>query len=279
MPPGAHGPGAARWWRVPAATATAAAVLLAGPHPLAMAEVPEPPLVVDVDAADGRVRLSPAIQEMTEDGATWLLTNGGTGTLTFELGVHGVEATEDAVEVGEPLDVSLGLHTVTLGPSEAARIPVPLAADAPDAVALVASTVDAEPETRLAALALRAGGGSVEPSVRAADATRGEVRLRLRATGPAMVDVALRASAWPGLVQASAVVEGVYVPAGGRDLVVRLDGPLAGRLTVDVAVAGAAPSHARAELWWWPRTVVLGLLAGLAVVGVAAALATRRRRR
>lgn len=256
------------------------ASLLAGaPGTAVRAEVPEPPLVVEADATDGRVHLSPATQHVTGGRATWVLTNGGTDTLTFELGVHDVEATDDAVEVGDPIDLPLGLPVVTVAPSEAVRIPVPLGEHAPDALALVATTVGAEPETRLAALALQGEGDRVEARVRAADASRGEVRVRLDSTGPALVDVALRASAWPGLVRAGEVVEGVYVPPGGRDLVVRLDGPLAGRLTVDVAVGGPAPTQARAGLWWWPAPVVIGLLGVLAAIGVAVVLVVRRRRR
>lgn len=278
MPRGPSGPGAARGWpslAVPALVVALLTAVTAGPL---LADVPEPPLVVDAEATDGRVHLSPTTQTVTGGRATWVLTNGGTDTLTFELGVHAVEATDDAVEVGDPVDVPLALGTVTVGPSEAARIPVPLGEDAPDAIALVATSVDAEPETRLAALALRGGGDRVEAHVRAADASRREVRVRLDAAAPALVDVALRASAWPGLVRASEVVEGVYVPAGGRDLVVTLDGPLVGRLTVDVAVGGTEPTRARAAVWWWPRPVVVGLLAVLVAAVVALGLVARRRR-
>lgn len=241
------------------------------------AEVPEPPLVVDSDADDGQVRLAPATQTVTEDRVAWVLTNGGTDTLTFRLTVHAVETVGGGVEIGDPLDLPLALDTLTLGPSDAARIPLHLRADAPDAVALVAETIDAEPVTRVAGLALVGGGDRVQAQVGDTDVSRGVFTVRLDADGPALVDVAVRATAWPGVASADEVVEGVFVPAGGRDLDVALDGPLLGRLTVDVVVVGAGTARTAATVWWWPPVTVAIVIAVLLALAVVVVLLRRRR--
>ena len=248
---------------------------LAGP----VASVPEPPLVVDGHELDGQVRLSPTTQVAEDGRATWVLANGGDGTLTFELAVHEVEATTAGVEVGEAAGVALGAGEVVLAPGEVARIPLAVPADtAPGALALVATTVEAEPPTTLSGVVLVGGGGEVTPTVTGADAGDGVLTVRLDADGPALVDVALRATAWPGLVRTTEEVEGLYVPAGGRDLEVSLDGVVAGRVTVDVAVSGDPGARTSEAVWWWPPVVVVALLLGL-LLTVAAVVLWRRRRR
>ena len=252
-------------------------MLVTGPVP-GVAQVPEPPLVVDVDDRDGQVHLSPATQTVPDGHATWVLTNGGEDRLTFDLAVHAVDTTPEGVEIGDRLDIPLGLDSLALGPSEAARIPLQVGDQAPAALALVATTEGAEPATTVAALALVGDGDSVAPDVGDADASRGVFSVRLDADDPALVDVALRASAWFGAVQASQVVEGVYVPAGGRDLEVSVDGPLLGRVTVDVVVAGAETTRASSTVWWWPARLLLAVL-GLVLLAAVAVVVLRRRRR
>ena len=242
------------------------------------AAVPQAPLVVDGHPLDGQVRLSPATQVAEDGQADWLLANGGEGTLTFALTVHEVEATAAGVEVGDPAGVALGADEVTLAPGEVARIPLSLPAEAePGALALVATTVDAEPPTTLSGVVLVGGGGEVVPTVVGADAGSGTLTVRLDADGPALVDVALRATAWPGLVHTSEVVEGLYVPAGGRDLDMSLDGAVAGRVTVEVAVGGDPGGRDARAVWWWPPVVLVPLLVVL-VAGVAAGALWWRRR-
>ncbi len=234
--------------------------------------------MVDGHELDGQVSLSPATQVAEGDRVTWVLANGGEGTLTFELAVHEVEATGAGVEVGGPAGVALGADEVTLAPGELARIPLTLPSEAePGALALVATSVEADPPTTLSGVVLVGGGGEVTPTVAGADAGDGILTVRLDADGPALVDVALRATAWPGFVHTSEVVEGLYVPAGGRDLDVSLDGVVAGRVTVEVAVGGDPGARATETVWWWPREVVV--VAIVAVVVLAGAVVLWRRGR
>ena len=165
---------------------------------------------------------------------------------------------------------------VTLDPGEVARIPLRLRDVAPRALALVASTRDASPETTLSAIALVGGSGEVRPTVVAADAAAGTATLRLEADGPALVDVAVRASAWPGRPSARTAVTGVLVPTGGRDLVVDVDGPMLGRLRVEAVVASVGEARADAAFWWWPPAATVALL-GVLTVALASVLVVRRR--
>lgn len=243
------------------------------------AVVPEPPLVVDGHELDGQVRLSPATQAADGDRVHWVLANGGEGTLTFELAVHDVEATTAGVDIGEPAGLALGADEVTLAPGELARIPLALPAETePGALALVATTVDAEPATTLSGVVLVGGGGEVTPRLVGADAGAGTLTIQFDADGPALVDVALRATAWPGVVRTDELVEGLYVPAGGRDLEVSLGGVVAGRVTVDVAVSGEAGASATETVWWWPPELLVALVVVL-LVGIATVVYLRRTRR
>ncbi len=257
--------------------ACVAAVATLGATGTALA-VPQPPLVVDGHELDGQVSLSPATQVADGDRVTWVLANGGEGTLTFELAVHEIEATTAGVEVGEPAGVALGAEEVTLAPGELARIPLTLPPGTePGALALVASTVEADPPTTLSGVVLVGGGGEVIPTVAGTDASGGVLTVRLDADGPALVDVALRATAWPGFVHTTEVVEGLYVPAGGRDLAVSLDGAVAGRLTVEVAVGGDPGARATETVWWWPREVVVVAIVVVLVLAGAGVLWRRAR--
>lgn len=243
--------------------------------------MPRPPLVVEGDVPEGRVELSPATQATSGGGhVAWVLANGGADTLTFGLEVHEVDATVDGAEIGAPAGLPLGVDTVTLAPGELARIPLVLPdVTEPRALALVASSQDADPPTTLSGVVLVGGGGPVAPRVVAADAGAGTFTVRLDADGPTLVDVALRATAWPGVVHADELVEGLYVPAGGRELDVALDGAVAGRVTIEVAVGGGTGTRVTSTVWWWPPLVVgVGLLVVLAVVGAVAVLWRRRHR-
>lgn len=254
--------------------------LAAGPARATMARaVPQPPLVERSGADDGQVRLTPATQAAVAGHATWTLANGGADRLTFDLAVHEVEARDDGVAIGAPASVPLASDVLTLAPGEAARIPVEVPdPGTPRALALVARTVDTEPPTTVSGVLLVGGGGPVTPSVVATDVGAGTLTVRLAATGPALVDVALRATAWPGVARAEQVVEGVLVPAGGRDLVVALGGGLVGSIAVDVVVGGAAPTRASTRVWWWP-TWLLAVVATALVVATAATILVVRRRR
>jgi hypothetical protein len=267
---------AARRWPL-AIAAWVALGAVGGGTPAHAAPVPEPPLVVDAGATDGRLRVDPPTQVVAEDRATWVLTNGGAGPLALELAVHEVDATDRGVEVGDRLPVPLDADRLALEAGEAARVVVPLGeVTAPRALALVARTVDADPPTTVSGVALL-GGGTVTPRVVGTDAAAGTLRLSLAADGPTLVDVAVRATAWPGAPRTEQVVEGVLVPADGRDLEVALAGPVAGRVTVEVAVAGPTPRRTRTAVWWWPRPVVATIAGVLLLVALLAALAVRRR--
>lgn len=263
--------------------ALAASVALVGLRPgaappAARAEVPEPPLVVGDAATDGQVRITPATQTVSGPRVTWLVTNGGDRPLTFQVAIHTVDATTTAVEVGEPADLALATDTLHLGAGEAARVPLRLdPTSTPRALALVARTGDADPATTVVGLALVGGSDTVAPRVVGGDAGSGTITLRLDAEGPALVDLAVRATAWPGLLHAEEVLEGILVPAEGREVDVVLGGPVAGRVTVEVAVGGSEPRRARAVVWWWPRSL-WGATALVLLVLAATGTAVRLRR-
>lgn len=242
--------------------------------------VPEPVLVVEAGATDGQVSLMPATQSVSHQRLTWVLRNGGEEALAFDLAIHDVVATGGAVEVGaERVDLPLAQATVRLAGGEAARIPLLLPdATSPDAIALVARSVDADPETTVSGIALLGGaGGNVTARLARTDVGTGTFTVRLDSDFPTLVDVAVRASAWPGLMSTEDVIEGVFVPAGGRDLDVSLDGAMAGRLQLDVAVSGDTPVRASADVWWWPAEVVVALLAIVLLIVVAITGLRRRR--
>lgn len=243
--------------------------------------VPEPPLVVSGGATDGQVSLSPATQAVPGPRVTWLLTNGGGGSLTFALAIHDVATRDGDVRIGEPnADLRLSSDMLHLAPGEVGRVPLRLPDTAsPAAIALVARSVDADPETTVSALALVGADGEVTPEVVASDAGDGTFTVRLDSDAPALVDVAVQTSAWPGVLHVEDVVEGVLVPAGGRDLDVALDGWVAGRVHIDVAVSGETPGRASGDVWWWPVEVVVALLAVLLLVVAVVTLWLRRRRR
>lgn len=248
--------------------------------PVAAEVIPEPPLVVEGAATDGQVHLTPATQTVDGGRVVWVLANGGEGTLTFDLAMHEVDTTTTDVAIGARTDLRLGRQTLTLAPGEVARVPLVLDdEDEPRALALVARTVDAEPETTVAGVALVGGGGTVDSQVVEADAGAGTFTVRLDAQGPTLVDLALRATAWPGLLRTQQVVDGVLVPAGGRDLEVELDGPLVGRVTLDVAVSGDPPARTSTAVWWWPTSTLVVVAVVLLLVTVAAVVWVRRRER
>lgn len=261
-----------------AAVAVVASMLAATAPAIA---VPRPPLVTDGHPLDGQVQLSPATQATRDDHVTWVLANGGEGTLTFDLAVHEVDATTAGVEIGALADLALGVDRLTLAPGEAARVPLSLpGSGAPRALALVASTTGAEPPTTLSGVVLVDGGGPVAPRVAEVDADDGTFTVRLAADGPTLVDVALRATAWPGWVHTDELVESLYVPAGGRDLEVSLTGAVAGRVTIEVAIGGGTRTRVTETVWWWPPRLVGGVVLGLVLlVGALAAWSVRRRRR
>ncbi len=251
------------------------------PHPVAAqpsSEVAEPVLVVSSGSADGQVSMSPATQVVTQARVAWLLTNGGRDSLVFQLAVHDVVTSDGNVEVGAKRpDLALALDQLQLGPGEAARVPLHLPdATAPGTIALVASTVDAEPETTVSGVALFGPDGEVAPAISAADAGAGTFTVRLDADAPAIVDIAVQSSVWPGMLRADDLVEDVLVPAGGRDLDIALDGAVAGRLRIDVAVSDGG--RASATVWWWPAEVVVAALALVSVLAVVVVWLVRRRR-
>lgn len=244
------------------------------PNPVAAqtpSEVAEPVLVVPGAASDGQVSLAPATQVVSQTRLAWLLTNGGADSLVFQLAVHDVVTSDGEVEVGaQRTDLPLSLDRLQLGPGEAARIPLHLPdSTTPGTIALVAQTVDAEPETTVSGVALLGAHGEVAPAISHSDAGAGTFTVRLDADAPALVDVAVRSSVWPGILRADDLVEDVLVPAGGRDLDIALDGAVAGRLHLDVAVS--AGGRASAAVWWWPVEAVVALLA-LGALLVAGAL-------
>lgn len=242
--------------------------------------VPEPVLVVDGEATDDQVALAPATQAVSGDRVTWLLTNGGSGSLTFELAVHDVTTRDGDVEIGDPrADLPLALDMLHLGPGEVGRIPLRLPDPSPPGtIALIARTVDADPETTVSGVALLGADGEVVPRVTASDAGAGTFTVRLDSDAPALVDVAVRTSVWPGVLAAEDLVEGVLVPAGGRDLDIALQGTVAGRVHIDVAISGATPERASGDVWWWPAEVVVALLAVLLLLALLVSWAWRRRR-
>ena len=242
--------------------------------------LPQPPLVVEGGARDGQVRLSPATQDVDGDRATWVLANGGDATLTFTLELHEVTTDGEGASLGASADLALGAEEVTLAPGELARIPLVLPADAsPRALALVATAVDADPATTLSGVALVGGGGAVTPSVASADAGDGTFTVDLDADGPTLVDLAVRATAWPGFVHTETQVEDVFVPAGGRELEVALGGAVAGRVTIEVAVGGTTPARASQAVWWWPPAALVVLAVVLLLIAAAVVLLVTRRRR
>lgn len=258
------------------------AVLLLATTTAASAEqvVPEPPLVVDGGVEDGRVTLEPATQAVGGGRVEWLLSNGGDAALRFAVAIHDVITSGDGdVEVAGPRsDLDLGLDEIRLGPGEVARIPLWLPAEVTaTTLALVARTIDAEPQTQVSGLVLVSGDGEVTPEVVTSDASAGVFTVRLASDGPAIVDLAVRASAWPGLARTDEVLEDVLVPAGGRDLDVALSGPVVGRLTVEVVAVGLAEARTSATLWWWPRPFLIGIAAVLVLVALALVLRVRRR--
>lgn len=259
----------------------ALAVAVGLPHPVAAqspSEVAEPVLVVSSGATDGQVSLSPATQAVTQARVAWLLANGGTDSLVFALAVHDVVTSDGDVEVGaERPDLDLALDQVQLGPGEVARVPLHLPdATTPGTIALVARSVDAEPETTVSGVALLGADGEVAPAVSGADAGAGTFTVRLDTDTPAIVDVAVRSSVWPGLVRVEDLVEDVLVPAGGRDLDIALDGAVAGRLHIDVAVSDGG--RASTAVWWWPAEVVLAALALVGLLAIVVVWLVRSRR-
>lgn len=280
-------------WSVTRAASVAVVVLLValmgvlagGPVRAAADEVPpEPPLVDDGEVDDGQVRLVPTTQTVADSRVEWLLSNGGESPLTFRLAVHEVVATDDGIDLGEPReDLPLATDRLRLAPGEVARVPLDVPADAGGgAFALVARTIDAAPEATVSGLALRSSDVGVVPTVVEPDARAGTFTVRLDADGTSLVDVALRASAWPGTFRTEHVIEDVLVPAGGRDLEVALDGMLAGRVHLDVVVAaapgGSGPTtRASTAVWWWPPATAW--LVGLVLVASALVVAGWIRRR
>lgn len=243
--------------------------------------VPEPILVVDGGAADDQVGLAPATQAVSGDRVAWLLTNGGSGSLMFDLAVHDVTTRDGDVEIGAPRDdLPLALDTLHLGPGDVGRIPLRLPDGAPPGtIALIARTVDADPETTVSGVALLGADGEVVPRVAGSDADAGTFTVRLDSEAPALVDVAVQTSVWPGMLAAEDLVEGVLVPAGGRDLDIALQGTVAGRVHIDVAVSGTTAERASGDVWWWPAEVVVTLLAVLLLLVLVVSWVWRRRRR
>lgn len=261
-----------------AAAALAAALLSLGVAPATA--TPEPPLVVPGGDASGDVRVEPSTQQVMGDRVAWQVHNGGAGTLSFELAIHEVEASAEGATVGDRIEaLDLATDRLTLAAGELARVPLHLPDDSPRALALVATTVDAEPETTVSGLALVGGGGAVTPDIVATDAAAGTFTLRLDAVGPTLVDVAVRATAWPGRPTTTHRIDGVLVPAGGRDVPVRLTGPVAGRVELEVAVAaGDEVGRASRAVWWWPRSAVVVVAVALLLVTVGLLALVRRRR-
>lgn len=244
--------------------------------------VPEPVLVVPGGERDGQIRLSPQTQSTTAERVTWQLANGGDEALTFAVAVHDVDTDGGDLAIEDVRDdLDLGVDQVLLAPGDVARLAltVPETLDT-TAVALVARTVDAEPATELAGVLLRSDGAEVTPSVAGADVAAGTFTVHLDAAAPALVDLAVRTTAWPGVIEAEQVVEGVLVPAGGRDLDVSMAGAVIGHVTVDVVVRGTGdPVRASDTVWWWPRTLVAVAAGGLLLLAGVGAVGRRLRHR
>lgn len=257
--------------------ATGVLVLPATPPAIAAADdPPEPILVVPGADTDGRIRVRPASQVAEPGGAlAWLLANGGSTSTDLEVGLHEVVARDGRVTVGdEHEELTLLDDTVTLAPGEIARVRLPVPRDATSGtVALVAT--DSTTDVEVTALAVVGSSARVQPHVRR-DGASETLTVRLDASAPALVDVAVRATAWPGLVGDEHVFTDVLVPAGGRDVPLALPAPLVGRLTVDVAVSGAEPTRTSVSVWWWPRELVAGIAVLLVVVTAALAWRVRR---
>lgn len=239
---------------------------------------PEPVLVVPGAASDGQLTVRPATQLADDRGRlTWTVANGGTGALTLTLALHEVSSRAGRVEVGQRHGrLALRDHRVVLAPGEVARVRVPVPDGlGPQTVALVAQADDGG--ARVTGLALIGGGGTVRPEVTETDARAGTVTVRLHAPGPALVDVAVRAVVWPGLVHDEQVVTDVLVPVGGRDVPMAVGGPVAGRVTIEVTVSGDGARTTR-TVWWWPRWVPISVAAVLVVVTALLVVGARRGR-
>lgn len=258
-------------------TAVLGPVAAAGARAAASAP-PEPVLVVPGGETDGQLAVRPPTQVSDHRGRlTWTVTNGGAATVTITLAIHEVVSRAGQVEVGERHgDLALRDDRVVLAPGEVARVRVPVPDEVgPETVALVAQTADGD--ARVTGLALIGSGGTVRATVADADAHAGTVTIRLRAPGPALVDVAVRAVVWPGLVRDEQVVTDVLVPVGGRDVPVTVGGPVAGCVTIEVAVSGDG-ARATRTVWWWPRWVPAGIATVLVAVTALGVVAARRRR-
>lgn len=286
---------------VVALVVTLALVLAAGPGAGGAvgaedgAEPAEPVLVIPGASTDGQVHVRPATQAPDDRGLlTWTLDNGGGEPVELALAIHETIARDGEVAVGRPHDrLRVTSRPVRLAPGEVARVRVPVPDDlAPHTVALVASGMEADVEVVGLALvgagdgaadgtgdgAGEDGGAAVRPRVRGGPGER-TITVRLEADAPALVDVAVRATAWPGLARDEQVLDGVLVPAGGRDVPVAVSGPVAGRVVVDVAVSGQPAGRTSAALWWWPRELLVSLAIALLVVAGGAVLLVGRRRR
>lgn len=262
----------------------AVVVVLAGQtaaHPAATAATtPDPPLVVPGDDGGGDVRVEPSTQQVTGDRVVWHVRNGGSGTLTFDLAVHAVEAAPEGATIGAPADdLALATPRLTLAAREVARIPLHLPDTSPRAIALVVTTLDTEPEVTVSGMALVGSGDPVTAEIVSADAAAGTFTIRLDAAGPALVDMAVRATAWPGRPTADRKIDGVLVPAGGREVDIRLSGPLAGRVTLDVAVSSAGDvARASQDVWWWSRASLAVVAVALLAASAGLVVLVRRRR-
>jgi hypothetical protein len=247
----------------------------------AVAQVPEPVLVVPSGAADGQVTLEPAVQEIAPgEAGRWILTNGGPDTLVFGLTAHRL----DIDDAGTPQlgqrhrDVRLPTSQITLAPGEQTRIVAYPPSQAPRGLALAVRSRDAAPAVTLAAVAVPAGG-TVAPRVTLADRA-GEVVVRLDADEVTVADVRIRMRAWPGITVADATLRDVLVAPPGRTLVQPVAGFAAGRITVEVlAGRGAAGTLVTQTGWWWPRSALLALAAIVLVVAAAVVVGVWWRRR
>lgn len=248
----------------------------------AVAQVPEPVLLIPSGAADGQVTLEPAVQEIAAgEPGRWVVTNGGPDTLVFGLTAHRLD-TDDA---GTPRlgqrhrDVRLPTSEITLAPGEQARVVAYPPTTAPRGLTLAVRSREAAPPVTLAAVAVPAGG-TVAPRVTLADRA-GEVVVQLDADEVTVADVRIRMRAWPGITVADTTLRDVLVAPPGRTLVQPVAGFAAGRVTVEVlAGRGADATLVERTGWWWPRSALLAL-AGLVLVVAAAVVAAvwwRRRR-
>lgn len=275
--PRASAPPAA-WWALRAGIVVAVMVAV-GVAPGGLEEraraaeaVEDPPLVVDGADADGSVSLEPGVQHVADGPAAWVLANGGEDALTFTLHVAEVEVGGDgALQVGEELaDRSVGADEVHLAPGEAARLRLHPDPDAgTEVLAVVAVTVDADPPTRLWAVAQLGPPVGVTATFAEADGSDGATTVRIDSDQPTLVSLAARVTVWPGLVRDEVVRDAVYVPAGGREIDLHLGGAALGRVTVEVAVSGT-DGPVSTTTWWWPlwlvatlATLLLALTAGL----------------